>query len=484
MPKLILRAPLTFEAGFARVRSELGVPTGFGHQVLAEAELATPLVGDDERFDGRRLPLIAIDPPGSTDLDQAFAAERRGDGYRVFYAIADIGDFVRPGDAIDSEARRRGTTLYSPDGRAPLHPARLSEDRASLLPGGPRPALLWTIDLDAGGEPESWRLERAVVEIRAAISYRTAQDLIDASSATIHDNDLALLAEIGRLRQACEARRDAVSINLPAQEVVARNGSYALRFDQSLPVEGWNAQISLLTGIVAARTMVDAGVGVLRTLPPPEKDAVDQLRLTATALGLDWHPEVPYAGFVRHLDPDVAAANAFMLQATRTLRGAGYVGFSRGAPERAEHSAIASVYAHVTAPLRRLVDRFGNEILLSILAGREPPAWALEGLDELPSLMGRAKQRESALERAMLDLAEAVVLEHSVGEVFEGLVVDVDRRRTRSRIQIAEPAIVADLESSSCTLGQHLDLRLVAVDVSARSIRFDVVNDEGAPGRG
>ena len=479
MPTLVLRAPLVFEAGFAAIRRQLDVPSGFPVEVLDEAEWTVPSIGSDHRRDARHLPLVAIDPPGATDLDQAFAAERRGDGYRVHYAIADVGDFVRPGEALDHEARRRGTTLYCPDLRAPLHPPRLSEDRASLLPGDHRPALLWTIELDGDGEPTSWHLERAVVEIRAAISYTRAQSLIDGAAAgrpaRLEGNDLALLAEIGRLRQAREADRGGVSLNLPTQEIVATDHSYALGFDRPLPVEDWNAQISLLTGMVAARTMVAAGVGVLRTLPPPSPEAVAELRRTAAALRLDWPDDTDYAAFVRHLVPDREPVNAFLVQATRVLRGAGYTAFSHGAPAGADHSAIASVYAHVTAPLRRLVDRFGNEILLALHAHREPPTWALEALDELPSLMGRARQRESALERALLDFAEAVVLERSVGQVFPGLVVDVDDERKRARIQIAEPAVVADIEADGVELAQQVRLELTAVDADTRTVRFELV---------
>ncbi len=472
MPSLVLRAPKTFESGFARIRAELDVPAGFPAAVLDEAERAVPATPADDRLDARHIDFVAIDPPGATDLDQAFAAERRpSGGYRVLYAIADVGDFIAPGGAFDLEARARGTTLYSPDTRTPLHPPVISEDRASLLAGSDKPALVWTIDLDADALPVDWRLERAMVHTRAAISYTDAQAKIDGGLD--RDDSLALLAEIGGLRQDREAERGGVSINLPAQEVVEHGDSYSLEFDEPLAVEGWNAQISLLTGIVAGRTMLDAGVGVLRTLPPPFDDAIDRLRRTAVALGLAWPDERSYADFVRNLQPDSPASSAFLLQATRTLRGAGYVGFAGGdRPEHPEHGAIASVYAHVTAPLRRLVDRFGNEILLALFAGNEPPGWAVDALAELPSLMGRARQRESALERAMVDFAEAVVLEHSVGERFAGHVVDLDRRRSAAVVQIAEPAVVASIPATDRRLAEQLDLRLDSVDVHEREVRF------------
>lgn len=469
MPRLALRAPRTFESAFTAIRTELDVPRAFPDEVLTEAQSAAP--ADVARVDARDTPLVAVDPPGATDLDQAFHAERLGDGYRVRYAIADVGAFVAPGGAVDTEARRRGATLYSPDTRTPLHPEIISEDRASLLAGSQRPALLWTIDLDGETNPIRWRLERATVRIDEAISYSEAQDRIDSN----RDERMTLLAEIGKGRQAREAERGGVSLNLPAQEITERGGTYHLEFDRSLPVEGWNAQISLLTGIVAATTMVEAGVGILRTLPPPVDDDLDRLRRTARFLGLDWAETTPYADFVRHLKPNDAACNAFLLQAARSFRGAGYVGFDGTVPKYPEHGAIASVYAHVTAPLRRLVDRFGNEVLLALFAEQRPPTWALEALDELPSLMGRSRQRESSLERAMLDMAEALVLEHSVGEVFDGYVVAIDKQRNRAVAQIARPAIVSNISPDGRKLAEEIRLRLTQVDVADRKIHFDVL---------
>ncbi|MEM9612947.1 MAG: RNB domain-containing ribonuclease [Actinomycetota bacterium] len=482
MPLVRLRAPKAFESGFQRIRAELDVPTRFPDAVFDEAGRAD-VDGGVARRDARNLPFVAIDPPGATDLDQAFCATRLDEGYRVHYAIADVGAFVEPGGAVDTEARARGATLYSPDHRAPLHPPVISEDRASLLAGTTKPALLWTIDLDGDGAPVRWTFERATVHVRAAITYAAAQAHIDAGTEpeeTAADVDprggsLALLAEVGRLRQDQEARRGGISINLPAQEVVERDGTYALEFDRTLPVEGWNAQISLLTGIVAGRTMVDAGVGILRTLPDPYDDAVAKLRRTAKALGLDWPGEQPYPDFVRALTPDDPTCSAFLIQATRTLRGAGYIGFDGEVPERNRHGAIASVYAHVTAPLRRLVDRFGNEILLAVLADETPPTWAVEALDELPSLMGRARQRESALEKAMVDFAEALVLERHLGEVFTGHVVDLNQRRKSAQVQLVSPAVVTSVPLPGRSLAEEVDVQLTKVNPPDRTVTFKVV---------
>lgn len=479
------KAPADFEAGFAAIRSELNVPPAFPAAVLEAAQGAQP--SDVRRIDAREVPFVAIDPPGATDLDQAFAAERQPKGYRVRYAIADVGAFVAPGGPIDQEARARGTTLYSPDLRTPLHPPVLSEDRASLLPGSERPALVWTLDLDPEGMPTAARLERATVRIREAISYREAQRRIDEG-----DEALGLLKTIGQLRQDREAARGGISLNLPSQEIVAHGEkgtnatgrAYGLAYDESIPVEGWNAQISLLAGIVAGEAMVDAGFGILRVLPPTHSQDLRRLRRQAKALDIEWPEDVEYPTLIRSTLPDTPEKNAFLLQAARSFRGAGYLGFDREAPANSktkstlpdhhQHGAIAATYAHVTAPLRRLVDRFGNELLLSVYADEAPPSWALEALEDLPSQMAKARSRESALERAQVDFMEAMLLQPMIGRSFEAFVVDLDKRKERAVIQIREPAIVARISSPGLDLADALSIKLVEADPTRRSISFDV----------
>ena len=160
-------------AGGARLRRHpcrVRRPEEFPADVLAEAERRAgepPL----PELDATDVPLVTLDPVGSRDLDQAVHLAARGDGYRVSYAIADVGGVRRLGSAIDAEARRRGQTLYSPDRRTPLHPPVLSEGAASLLPDSCAPAVLWTIDLDADGEPVRVELRRARVRSRAQLDY-------------------------------------------------------------------------------------------------------------------------------------------------------------------------------------------------------------------------------------------------------------------------------------------------------------------------
>src|SRR3982751_854580 len=159
---------------FAAIRERLHVPVEFPPEVLEAAAVAAsaPQLPVADLTD---VPFVTVDPPGSTDLDQAMHLQRRGDGYHVDYAIADVPAFVAPGGAVDAEARRRGQTLYAPDKRAPLHPPVLSEAAASLLPDQERPAFVWRFDLDAEGEVRSASVVRAQVRSRRRLDYGQVQ---------------------------------------------------------------------------------------------------------------------------------------------------------------------------------------------------------------------------------------------------------------------------------------------------------------------
>ncbi|WP_257002223.1 RNB domain-containing ribonuclease [Streptomyces sp. WZ.A104] len=477
MPRRHLRmtgaADCSLGAALRALRTEPDLPGAFPPEVLAEAEAAARAPDRGAREDATDLPFLTIDPPASTDLDQAMHLERRRDGYRVHYAIADVAAFVRPGGALDAEAHRRVTTLYFPDDRLPLHPAVLSEGAASLLPGEVRPAALWRIDLDSDGRAVATDVRRALVRSRAKLDYAGVQRQIDAGTA---EEPLALLRDIGRLREEQELARGGISLNVPEQEIVEHEGSYGLAYRATLPAEAWNAQISLLTGMAAARLMADAGTGILRTLPVAPDGAVARLRRSARALRVDWPHHVPYAEVVRSLDPSKANDAAFLQECTTLLRGAGYTAFDDDdLPDPAVHAAVADLYTHCTAPLRRLVDRYASELCLAATAGKEAPDWAREALPALPKEMAEGTRRANTVERASVDLVEAALLERHVGEVFDAYVVDVqDRDPSVGTVHLRDPAVVGRVEGGTAPLplGERLRVRLTRAGPGSGSVLF------------
>ena len=523
------------------LRARYEVPTAFPPEALAEAEAAATswaqdgparLLADGAR-DARALDLVTIDPPGSMDLDQAVllerlsaqtetgsAADRTTDTaatghvsglsatYRVHYAIASLATFVTPGGALDAELSRRGETIYAPDAATPLHPEVLSHGAASLLEDVDRPACLWTIDLDARGEVVSARVERALVRSRARLTYGQVQAVIDGEGTlpSSAPTDLpGLLAEIGRLRLEREVARGGISMTTPEQvvEVTEAAGSaedsesaeapgpsgYRLAYRVPVPAEQYNAQISLLTGMCAARIMVECGIGILRTLPPARPEDYARLRRVAAALGIDWPAAQPYSELVRGLDHAVPAHAAFMDQAMSLFRGSGYLAFGAGGvgvpaddeasdAEEAVHSAIAARYAHVTAPLRRLVDRYGEEVCIAACAQAPVPEWVLQALPDLPDVMEQTGKRARAIGRGALTALEALVLRGHEGEVFDGVITS--ERDGRGELVLTEPAVVTEVRGGSgqsgdrLPVGERVRVRLLSADPAA-GIRFQLL---------
>ncbi|MGK4583605.1 RNB domain-containing ribonuclease [Kitasatospora sp. HPMI-4] len=475
-PELTVRAfdSARISIELAELRAALRLSAGWSAEVLAETERAAAVPRLPE-FDATDLDLFTLDPPGSRDLDQAVHLVRRGSGYRVHYAIADVAAFVSPGGAIDAGARRWTRTRYFPDTRLPLYPLRLSEGAAALFPGELRPALLWQLDLDPDGGVLLADLRRAMVRSRRRLDYESAQRRLDSGTA---DGQLELLAEVGRLRQAREEARGGVSLPVPEHRVEPVDGGYRLGHRAPRPVDGWNAQLSLLTGMAAAEIMLDAGIGLLRTLPDAPESGYARLRRVARALDVDWPAGTGYPRLIRSLDPGRATDAAFLRECTGLLRG-GYHAFdaARGAqpPAAPGHAALAAPYAHCTAPLRRLADRYALEVCAAVTGGTDVPEWVREALPALPELMASGDRGARAVERACADLVVAELLRGREGEEFDGVVIEADEcRPVDGLVQLREPAVVARCEGDELPLplGEPVRVRLAKADPATRTVRF------------
>jgi exoribonuclease R len=468
---------------FDAIRAELEVPDEFPEDVLEEAaQAAGPAGADLPDRDETSVPFITVDPAGSMDLDQAVHIESEqtegGTGFRIRYAITDLPVFLTPGGPMDLEARRRGQTIYAPDRRTPLHPPALSEGVASLLPEQVCPAYVWDMRLDPEGEVREATVYRAMVRSVARTDYETVQRQVDQGSA---EGTVALLAEVGALRVQRELARGGASLPMPEQEVLRdEDGQYSVRFRPPLPAEEWNAQISLLTGMVAARIMLQHNVGILRTLPPPSEETVARFRRSARAIGVPWRRAVPYGAFLRSLDRTDPRHLALIFEATSLFRGSGYTVIDGEPPEQPLHAAVAAPYAHVTAPLRRLVDRFGLVICAALEEGREVPPWVLDALPALPGIMAGTDRRANGVERACADAVEAAVLREQVGGSFEVVVVDRVRRAGGNElvVKLVEPAVIAPAEGSA-RLGSHVAAELTLAEIESSRVRFAVAGEPG-----
>ncbi len=450
-------------AGLAEIRRQFDVPTSFPPEVLAEADEAArrSFGAATGHVDRTSIEFVTLDPLGSTDLDQAFALEAAGSDIVLHYAIADVMSFVDPGGAIDAESWRRGVTLYLPDGRAGLHPPQLAEGAASLLPDGDRPAVVFTVRVPDNGAARLDGVERALVRSRAQLAYETVRDHELPSEFT----------ELSRRIEAAERERGADRIDFPEQEVERTDHGFELQFRPRLPVEHDGAALSLATNLAVADLLVAARTGLFRTMPGLDAAGEHRLRHAARAFGLAWPPDVDVVTFEQSLPRDEPRSAAFQLALRRFSGSAGYEPFRDG--EVPWHAAVAATYVHATAPLRRLADRYVIEAALAVFAGDEPPQIVVEAFEQLPATMRRTESHAGQIERAAIDLAEAVVLAGREGDVFTAIVTDEDERGVR--FQLTDPAVIARTTARRVDPGDEIEVKLVRADPTSRQVEFERV---------
>ncbi|MFC9895415.1 RNB domain-containing ribonuclease [Nocardia sp. NPDC127579] len=477
----IVSAPVDFGA----IRSEFGLASAYPAEASAEARDASDAFAGF-RVDRTDLELVTIDPPGAMDLDQAVRLERTATGFTVHYAIADVAAVITPDGALARESGSRGQTFYLPDGTVPLHPPELSEGSASLLPEQTRPAALWTIHCDTAGEPVTYTVERALVRSRARLDYAGVQ--ADADAGRLHPS-IAALPEFGQLRIAAGLARGAIGLRLPSQSIVRDegvDGHWQLVLEPRTAADDWNEQISLLTGMVAARIMLRGNasgevLALLRTMPPPAEAAIAAMRRTAAALGVAWPADQLVGRMLADLDPNTPAALVLMSEATGLLRGAGYTILDgdpddgadeaqRGEPVL-EHSAIGAPYAHVTAPLRRLGDRFATEICLALCAETEVPQWVRDGLTDVVAALRRSDTLAGKVERACVDLTEATLLSERLGAPFQAVVIRESNGNRPAEIFLPDPPVLGPCTGSPPE-GTTITATLTSADPTTRKIAF------------
>ena len=409
-----------------------GLPHVFSSETLAEAERAAKLpLALETREDLTHLPIVAIDPTDARDHDDAIWAEPDGaGGWRALVAIADVSFYVRPGGAVDREARKRGNSAYFPDRVVPMLPEVLSADVCSLKAGAPRAAMACHLSIDAKGRITAWRFTRAVVRIAEVIAYEEAQRRIDTGEAEPHLQNL--WGAWGALAAARDAR-DPLALELPERRVVldehGRIAQIALRerLDAHRVVEDF-----MIAANVAAAKALEAKVQPVayRIHEPPSREKLialkDYLATFDRKLALG---QVITPGLFNRMLKDVTdeAEKALVMEAVLRSQTQAYYG-----PRNAGHFGLAlGSYAHFTSPIRRYSDLLVHRALVDGY-GMAPEGTGLSPRDR--SDLGRicdaistTERRAMEAERDTIDRYVAAWLSVRVGEVFDCRVTGVQR---------------------------------------------------------
>jgi len=494
-----------------------GIPHVFPEQVEEEAVTASKLpLHEDKREDLRHLPIVAIDPVDARDHDDAVWAAPDDDpanpgGYRAIVAIADVSYYVRPGSALDREARKRGNSVYFPDLVVPMLPHQLSSDMCSLRAGEDRAAMACHLVVDAKGKVTSWRFSRAVIRVAAVLAYEDAQTAIDGvkEHALLEPALRPLWACWALLRKARE-KRDPLALDLPERRVVldewGKIVSVAVRerLDAHMLIEDY----MIAANVAAAKALEAKKAPVMyRDHEPPSRDKLVALKDYLATFDIDFAlGQVIKPSTFNRLIERVGEAEEkpqIMEQILRSQTQAYY------SPQNMGHFGLAlGSYAHFTSPIRRYADLLVHRALVGAYGlelpapkgGTLPDRTALSGEDyenmgRVGEMISQHERRAMEAERETVDRYVAAFLAAHVGELVEARITGVQNFGFFATVEglggdglvpvstlgderfyydEAARALEGVESGERYTVGQRLQLRLAEADPINGALRFEL----------
>ena len=480
-----------------------GIPDVFAQDVIDEAaHIATQALGDRE--DLRHLPIVAIDPSDARDHDDAVWAEADGEGgFKAIVAIADVSYYVRPGSALDREARKRGNSVYFPDRVVPMLPEELSADICSLVEGKDRAALACHLTINKVGKVTASRFTRAVIKVAATIAYEDAQAAIDGAEHPLLESALKPLWACWTLLAKARAAREPLDLDLPERRVMldeaGRISSIALRerLDAHRLVEDY-----MIAANVAAAKALEAKKApcMYRVHEPPSREKLTALKdYLATfdvpfALGQVVTPKV-----FNHLIARVGEQDYKQQVMEQILRSQTQAYYS---PVNQGHFGLSlGSYGHFTSPIRRYADLIVHR---SLVSGYQLGDGGLSGdqaakMAPIGTAISALERRAMEAERDTVDRYVAAYLAEKVGELLEtritgitgfgffatvvglggdGLVPVSTLGAEYFRHDAASQTLTGSDSGETYNIGQRLQLRLVEANPISGALRFELA--EGA----
>jgi ribonuclease R len=493
-----------------------GIPHIFSEDALEEAERAAKLpLSQEQREDLTHLPIVAIDPSDARDHDDAIWAQPDEEGgFDAVVAIADVSFYVRPGSAVDREARKRGNSVYFPDRVVPMLPEVLSADVCSLGEGEARAAMACHLKIGADGRVTHWRFTRAIVRIAEVIAYEDAQARIDDGSA---GDALRNLWAAWHLLNAARTERDPLELELPERRVqLDEQGRIATitvreRLDAHRVVEDF----MIAANVAAAKALESkASPVVYRVHEPPTREKLIALRDYFDSIGKKLAlGQVVTPGLFNRMIKDIAepAERALVMEAVLRSQTQAYYG-----PTNAGHFGLAlGSYAHFTSPIRRYADLLVHRALVDAFALEQPkpPASAdlppksglsdkdRDDLSRITDAISMTERRAMEAERDTIDRYVAAWLSARVGETFEtritgvqkfgffatilglggdGLVPVSSLGREYFHYDEAAHALTGESTGTRFAVGDMLTLRLAEANPLTGALKFEVPDGDGA----
>ncbi|MGH6803762.1 MAG: ribonuclease R [Methyloceanibacter sp.] len=487
-----------------------GIPDRFPEAALAEAEAAKePEL--KRREDLRHLPLVTIDPSDARDHDDAVWAEadpnpaNRG-GWVVIVAIADVASYVRPGSALDKEARKRGNSVYFPDRVVPMLPERISNDLCSLIENEPRPCLAVRMVFDKDGGKLGHRFFRALMRSAASLTYEQAQSAIDGRldevSGPLLEPVLRPLWGAYASLVLARTERGPLNLDLPERKILldekgrVRGVASPPRLDAHRLIE----EFMIAANVAAAETLeAKRSPLIYRVHDSPSKEKLASLGEFLSTIGI----KLPKSGTLKpaqfnRILAETRATPTAELVGEVILRSQAQAEYS---PGNFGHFGLnLRKYVHFTSPIRRYADLLVHRALVRALGfgagGLEDSE--VPRLAEVAKQISEAERRAMAAERETVDRLIAAHLADRVGATFEGRIAGVTRSGLFVRLKDTgadgfvpvssltrdffqhlegEHALVGNRTGETFRLGDVVSVRLVEAIPSAGALRFEMLTE-------
>ncbi len=425
---------LATEAAIAR----FGLPVDFPAAALREAAHWGKNVDAQEaaqRIDLRQLPLVTIDGADAKDFDDAVYAERlEAGGFRLLVAIADVSHYVRPGSALDAEARSRGTSVYFPTRVLPMLPTALSNHLCSLEPQVDRLCMVAEMRISRRGALEDSKFYPAVMRSAARLTYDQAHDALflgqPAARAALGPvlESLLPLVDVYHALQAARRRRGALEFDAPEAEFVIENGERvrAIEFISRNDAHKLIEECMVLANVAVAQELrTQRQPALFRVHASPDEKKLAQLRSTLRVLGIELQlPEPVKPSDLAAIAPRVRDAESRPFVESLIVRSMAQALYQ---PENIGHFGLAlKDYAHFTSPIRRYPDLMIHRALRARLGLLD--AASLPAAPELAALgvdLSRLERRSDEADRYVGTFLKCVYLRDRVGQTFDGLITTV-----------------------------------------------------------
>ncbi len=416
--------------------AENDIPHVFDEHTIAETEglKVPPAKG---RSDMRKLPFVTIDGADARDFDDAvLATPLDGGGWEIRVAIADVSHYVRPGSALDTEARKRGNSVYLPDRVVPMLPEALSNDLCSLRPNEPRAAMVAIITMDEHGDVTSHSFERALIRSAARLTYDKVQAWHEGGmTAKELELDEAILTNLfgawsalGRARAA----REPLALNLKERRVVLDDDGAPAAIVQRAQSESQRLieDYMIAANVAAAEALIKAQRPcVFRVHDQPDPEKTEGLRDLADAVGtrlargqvLRPHHFNAILAHVRDSADEKMVNEAVLRSQAKAVYSIDNLG----------HFGLAlRHYAHFTSPIRRYADLLVHRALVDMLSPGSAPRDGLGGRQAFDLVddcthISETEGRAAAAERRTIDRFAAALFAGQKGKVVNGIVAGV-----------------------------------------------------------